>query len=250
MSYCRELQLPHRRKVLASISRASEYRILILGGSLPAGVDCNDGQSTFKQCSYPGKLEKWLLHRFPHVKLIVDNQASGGTPISAAIPSLSFWLRSKPDLILIDYSVNDAYEMQTFRGMPVMYLYESFIQQVRRQSPSSHMYFIVSCADRYCLHIHDIISFTAKVHQGGVISYYNVANCAALIERPYFDTENALPTYWDRTYHPTWKIHQLLADTVAAAIFRNESRASCIDNLSVAPEKVDSIIISYFSRAY
>lgn len=99
-----EYRLPKRHHLVKEILASNEYHILVLGGSVTAGVDCNDGISTFKTCAWPARLEHWLSHRFPKTKFNLENQGAGGTPMSAAIASLSFYLTKKPRLIIIDYT--------------------------------------------------------------------------------------------------------------------------------------------------
>lgn len=157
--------------------------------------------------------------------------------------------------------MNDAYEQQFIREWPLVYMYEVFIKRIQEETPDSHIVLFVSCAMDYCQNIRDLMSLVARIHHVTIVNYFDVTMCAALIENPYqlLETRNR---FWDRTYHPTWKVeflvvvvwlllwlrllrfifrwlqvHQLLADTVAYALFREEAPEACLKDVSLAPDK-------------
>ena len=90
--------------------------MLVLGGSMLAGIGCTPGSWT---CAYPSRLAKmWPTLEGQHApKLRVISRARGGTTTASTLPFLEYLLAldesgSAPDLILVDFSVNDACESQ------------------------------------------------------------------------------------------------------------------------------------------
>jgi hypothetical protein len=185
-----------RRKLLEVIEAGPEFRVLVLGGSETAGVNCDDGVSKLKSCSWPHRLWHWLRHRFPGTRVVLDNQASGGSTTSVSLPSLGIWLsESRPHLILADFIVNDAFEQQESTGgirNNLLTVYEAFVRQVRAVSPTSKLVFVVSCTMGYCTAVRDVIELVSSVHGVGVVSYYDVAHCAAQLRLD----PSLLSSYW------------------------------------------------------
>ena len=108
-------------KTLQDVGR---LRVLVVGGSETAGVNCDDGETRHKACSWPARLGRWL--ESPGFRVEVDNQASGGTTISASFPSLGILLSNVPDIFIVDFVVNDAFETQD-SGASLLSAYEAFI---------------------------------------------------------------------------------------------------------------------------
>ena len=99
------------------LERGEEAVMLVLGGSMLAGIGCTPGWNW--KCAYPSRLAKmWPTLEGQHApKLRVISRARGGTTTASTLPFLEYLLAldesgSAPDLILVDFSVNDARESQ------------------------------------------------------------------------------------------------------------------------------------------
>jgi hypothetical protein len=80
--------------------------------------------------------------------------------------------------------------------------------------------------------------WAASMHSVGYISYYDVAHCASKLKEPYSTDRqrDIIRKFWDQTYHPTWRTHQLIADAVEATLFRDDLPSSCsTDMTTMAP---------------
>jgi hypothetical protein len=184
-------------------------KILVLGGSETAGVNCNDGINQLKECAWSARYKSWLQAKCPTAQVILDNQASGGTTTSASLPSLNLWLATNPDIVFVDFIVNDSFEAQE-NAQNLLAIYESLILQVRHIQKPIFLAFLISCALERCSSVRDIIFWVSTVHDVGIVSYYDVAHCAAHL------SGTNVSLFWDTTgTHPSWKVHQLMADTLA-----------------------------------
>ena len=196
-------------KTLHDVGR---LRVLVVGGSETAGVNCDDGETRHKACSWPARLGRWL--ESPGFRVEVENQASGGTTISASFPSLGILLSNVPDIFIVDFVVNDAFETQD-SGASLLSAYEAFIIRTRRRGVFN-LAFVVTCALEHCAKVRDVILWASTLHDVAFISYYDVAHCAAHL------SGSGLHEFWDTDgTHPSWRVHQLIADTVAFVLAEN-----------------------------
>ena len=197
-------------KIGQACQEASALDILVVGGSETAGVNCDDGLTQLKDCAWGARYKSWLLATCPSSQVNVDNQASGGTTMSSALPVMSTWLARRPDIIFIDFIVNDSFEPQE-NAKNLIAIYEAFILQARRYEKPVFPAFIITCALEKCAPVRDIIFWVSAVHDVAIVSYYDVAHCAAQLSG-----ETNVNLFWDTSgTHPSWKAHQLIADTLA-----------------------------------
>ena len=55
--------------------RTRTLKGLILGGSATAGVDCHDDDGyILKQCSWGGRVTRWLEAEYPDIQVTINNQ--------------------------------------------------------------------------------------------------------------------------------------------------------------------------------
>jgi hypothetical protein len=190
-------------------------RILVVGGSETAGVQCEDGELKLKACAWPSRLARWLQTQFNQTRIVVDNQASGGTTITAALPVLGTWLSSAPDVVLVDFIVNDAFEPQDKSSAGnLIAAYEAFIEQTRATHSEANLAFVITCALERCTHVRDIILWVSAIHNVVVFSFHDVAHCAVQMRS---GDDGVLGVYWDvQGPHPSWRTHQLIADTISS----------------------------------
>ena len=96
-----------------------EIGILILGGSVTAGVNCEQENLSMKTCAWPYRFKHWLQSYFPEKVFNLQNKARGGTQTAAALGSITTLVKIRsiltdkliyPDLIISDFSFNDMFE--------------------------------------------------------------------------------------------------------------------------------------------
>lgn len=144
------------RSLFEKLERGEEAVMLVLGGSMLAGIGCTPGSWT---CAYPSRLAKlWPTLEGRHApKLRVISRARGGTTTASTLPFLEYLIAldesgPAPDLILVDFSVNDARESQDWtvdidteaaaaasftRGDRVFAATESFLRFALRKGSSA-----------------------------------------------------------------------------------------------------------------
>ena len=198
-------------KIGQACDQSITLEILVVGGSETAGVECHDGVTKLKDCAWSARYKSWLSATCPSARIQLDNQASGGTTMSSALPVLSTWLARKPDIVFIDFVVNDSFEPQE-NAKNLIAIYEAFIMQVRHHENPVFPAFIIACALEKCSPVRDIILWVSKVHDVAIVSYYDVAHCAAQLN----GKSSNVSLFWDnKGPHPSWKVHQLIADTLS-----------------------------------
>jgi len=194
-------------------------------------VDCHDGQHILKACAWGGRLTRWLEAEYPGVRTTVLNQASGGTTIMAALPSLWHFLQFEPDIIFADFTVNDAMENdpRDASGGNLLNKYEAFVLQVRRARPTALLVFVASVPlppsatgdnNPNFQFVADIVRFMSVVHGVSYINYYDVALCASALVDGRVSPSPASSGYWVTASgpHPNPKTHQLIADVITATL--------------------------------
>jgi hypothetical protein len=194
----------------------------VIGGSETAGVECDDGELSLKDCAWSARLAKQLTGLFPGKRFIVRNLASGGSTISVSLPLLGTWTSTTPDLLLVDYIVNDSFEGQRAwaankeGGKTLIGLYEAFIHKLLELHMENRTAFVNTCTLARCEPTRAIISQAATMHDVAVLDYAGAANCAV--------AHGADPlSFWSEDVpgtkpHPNWHVHQIIADAIALKI--------------------------------
>lgn len=96
------------RATVAEVAERAEKReplsIVFLGGSLTWGANASEPNTT----SYRGRMMRWLRERYPHTPFTFHDAAIGGTGSDLALFRLERdVLAHKPDLVFLDFTVND-----------------------------------------------------------------------------------------------------------------------------------------------
>lgn len=113
------------KKLYAKLKHQKQVKIVALGGSMLVGMGCRDlnvsawASGPSRACSYPDRFAN-LLHDAHYSEengsnVFYVNRATGSTTTAAALPMMDSLLTTDveaptaehPDLLLIDYSVND-----------------------------------------------------------------------------------------------------------------------------------------------
>ena len=115
-------------RVVQRLNARDHLTVLALGGSAIYGADCHDRRVAPQECSFPGRFVRALRLSYcmdeGYLKFV--NHASGGQGTVAALPQLQSLLMigdprfsAAPDLVIIDYSVNDVASGTYLREQPI-----------------------------------------------------------------------------------------------------------------------------------
>ena len=100
------------------LNNGEELNIVFVGGSVTAGFGSTDPD----KYSWRALTSSWFVQNFHDVKINTFNAAIGGTGTSLGVYRLSDdVLSKKPDLVFIEYSINDIYatgDMYYERSLP------------------------------------------------------------------------------------------------------------------------------------
>jgi hypothetical protein len=200
-----------------------QYKVLVLGGSETAGVDCVNDLVSRKDCAWSARAVSWMRAAFPCAEISLHNYATGGTTLTSGMASLHVWLQNPPDsdLLLVDFIVNDAFSLDQFSSSkpgPVptslSAAYEQFILQTRAARPDLEIVFVNTCALPRCSKVAAEIEAIAAHYGIPVISYAAVVKAASLT--PELCGKDASLQWWGppSLAHTRWQVHQLMAETV------------------------------------
>ena len=181
----------------AVIRSANPVRILVLGGSMTAGVGCEDGALILRACSWPSRFVRALSTFHPNKSFFIDHQASGGLTTAAALPLHASWLNTtSPALILIDFTINDTFDLQNTQ---LMLHTEALIHLLRRAAPESHPILVAGCALPECDRAVRVQRLVAATQRVAMISYFDAVAAVAEAEPGPSSValDRALVQYWD-----------------------------------------------------
>lgn len=112
-------------------------RVAVMGGSVPAGRECTDGDLKAAQCAFPQRLVKML-----NASRLLD-MTVGGVPISGFLPSVPMALSAQglaaprhPTLLLADWSINDAVDTFGHRSTQLVAALEAFLRFTLTEVPA------------------------------------------------------------------------------------------------------------------
>jgi lysophospholipase L1-like esterase len=122
--------LPH---VFASLRHGRPVTIVYLGGSITAGT----GSSNADMTSYRALVGKWFTTTYPQDVITNVNAAVGGTGSDLGAFRTDYDVLSKhPDLVFVEFAVNDAANTASQQGM------EGIVRQIRRANPQTDICFV------------------------------------------------------------------------------------------------------------
>jgi lysophospholipase L1-like esterase len=214
---------PRWSSLVFKLHNKKRVDVLVVGGSETAGIECDDKflRGSARECAWPARLKLHLLRIFPETRVQVRNIASGGTTITAGLAALGAWLRSEspPDVLLVDYIVNDAFEVQVGQdgqNWPLLTAaYERFIHAARSISPSTEIVFVNTCTLEICQDVDRMINAVAARYSVPVVSMHALT----FLERILTNNVASGSTFWDVDgTHPPFYVHKLIADIVASCL--------------------------------
>lgn len=230
--------------IISSLATKSHVKLMVLGGSEAGGVDCKDpAGKSLKNCAWSARLVEQLKSARPDAKIELHNFASGGTHVIAALPLLPTWLRHVPDadVLLVDFIVNDAFEVSTDvseSSRTLVAAYEAFVGMCKRTRPALSIIFINSCALASCDNVNMVIKSVAGRYDIPLVSFYDVAAVAGQLS-----AVRVHDKYWgaDWQAHPSWEVHQLMAESISVCL-QLKAKAMCgnSSNVFVLPSSMSS----------
>lgn len=113
------------------IKTKKELNVVYFGGSVTYGYGSEDSD---QKGSWRGRVGEWLTTTFPKAKINNINRAIGDTGTTLGLLRLKKdVLSKKPDLLFIEFSINDYYEGLSYRTSSTQF--ESIIRTVKEALP-------------------------------------------------------------------------------------------------------------------
>mmetsp|Transcript_120490 Transcript_120490/g.292407 ORF Transcript_120490/g.292407 Transcript_120490/m.292407 type:complete len:526 (+) Transcript_120490:31-1608(+) len=204
------------------LSSGKSVKMVVLGGSFTAGVDCSEpadgGAITSFRCAWPSRVQAILSELFPQSSISLLNMAHGGTTSSVILGAIALLLRDveggidEIDLIVLDTLVNDAAEFHKWTqhgnlspGEVVKTSYEALVRVLHEMVPQAALVSLFAGCPA-CLGM--------ASNQRAVASFYGLplVDYASLVAQKL----DEVPLLWDPPYsHPRWISHQIVADVIA-----------------------------------
>lgn len=236
-------------RLLERLEAGEKVRVAVLGGSEAAGTGCDDGTLRVAGCSWSARFVAWLRQAYPRAQIGYENHGAGGTTTAGILPSLRPILEATgspvPDLILIDFLVNDAFEAQDWlagkggayanteptamerQGHSRLNIVQAttsiLLSRLQERHPHAALLLyeplctvegaIANVNTKDCYDTQEAHVAAANAFRVPVVSYRDVVWPADEKSQP------PKPQFWccNDTAHPRWEAHQLMADTLIHA---------------------------------
>jgi lysophospholipase L1-like esterase len=210
-------------------NKAPPLRVLVMGGSVVEGVGCEqptdgkdkDAVATGRDCSWPGRLEKFVNAFLGFDAIRVVNIAQGGTGTDQATSQIKYWMYQSqmeghvPDVIIHAFGSNDSHlgEKKASERERISDLHEQatrrlnlFVQTLQRSHP---------CPPPILVHLDDYFGghrqgallgdFTYRMVLKEIAGWYGnfaVSSAQVVDELIYPDTLG------EKAFSPEWRIKQ------------------------------------------
>ncbi len=118
---------------LSALNCDKKLRVLYFGGSVTTGVGLP--YDDLNKLSWRARVGAWLSEKFPSAEIVNINRAVGesGTYLGAFRVGRDV-IAHKPDLLFIEYSINDCYFGATYEQSSVRF--ETIVREVRNALPN------------------------------------------------------------------------------------------------------------------
>ena len=198
-----------------------------------AGNNCIHGKRIHMSCSYPRRFADWLQTQYPHVSILEQNMAKGGSPTQGSLPELPILLsvNQLPDIVLVDFSVNDAVQMDggscikndggcKRQGVnpSILSATEHFLEELLLKLPVTSIVLLID-AEPYNLSIqsHNSNLQATSNYNVSVIDYHHLVRHDIHYLTNSGEEMLMRGKYWSATdfRHPEWHNHQLIAYMIA-----------------------------------
>lgn len=216
-----------------------EITVVYLGGSVTAGAGASSGDKT----SWRGLTGEWLANMFPNANIIRKNSAMGGSgSMLGAFRTDVDVLAYDPDLVFVEFAVNDSYSGHYADGT-VQFYYESILRQIREKSPDTEIISIFT-ADQG--HLNNTSKHAVAALQDEVAAHYGVSSIdVGLALCNHIVAEGAAwNDYVTDSVHPADAGYKIYAAAIEqylfSELFEYETEPTAIVNHTVPETYIDS----------
>ena len=189
----------------------SAVRVTYLGGSVTVGA----GSTNAELNSWRGITYQWLLDASPKAAVIQNNVAMGGTGSHlGAFRTQVDVVDQKPDLLFIEFAVNDSYCGTHSAGNATLY-FEQIVRQVREALPECEI-IAVYVTDTYASKLADAeLGGVAQAHDK-VCEKYGITsiNVGGALWREIRETGKQWGDYVSDVVHPEDAGYRIYADCI------------------------------------
>lgn len=113
----------------SKLTKDKKLKVVYFGGSVTAGSGASHGSYCWR-----GLIGEWLKNNFPEADITNCNKALGETGTHLGVYRFNkAVLEEKPDLLFIEYSINDFYDKASYERASTQF--ETIVRQVREKLP-------------------------------------------------------------------------------------------------------------------
>ena len=179
-------------------AKGGPVTVAFLGGSITEGAGASNPSKSWRALT-----SEWLKNRYPNAEWTFLNAGVGGTGSGLGVYRLHQEVldRAKPDLVFVEFAVNDEYLGERAKVVAPM---EGIVRQIRATNPDANIV-LVYTVSRKILEAHKSGASTpATGFQKEVARHYSLpeidfqADIFAMAESPDFRWED----YWADAAHP------------------------------------------------
>jgi len=239
---------------VSGVNATSPFSMMVVGGSMAAGIGCHESRRYGKECAYSKRFFQWLQESVPegeraHMHFV--NTAVGGTTTGGILPSIRMLMNSvrpPPNLLLIDFSVNDAAEGQDWIkyrasisldgvNADVLAATEQLIRYVREYHPSTNIVMVEGMCHTKWFHSREAHARVATTYGIPLISYPKLLGVGSdLCDQPAF--------WGGGQTHPTWEVHHAMAIMMSQTWMREKVRKAGPQPFTLSTEaKLDEFAV-------
>ena len=145
--------------------------VAYFGGSLTVG----SGAKRADETSWRAQTRDWFIENFPEAEITEVNAAIGGTGSNFGVFRMgNDMLSQEPDLVFVEFSVNDAYNPEGGESIALRPSMEGIVRQIWQTNPMADIVFVYTTKQPYePYHTRGELSPAAKLHQD-VADYYDI----------------------------------------------------------------------------
>lgn len=217
---------------IAKLKTNKKLTVGYFGGSITEGACASDPEKT----SWRALTTAWLRGNYPDCEIIEINAAIGGTGSDlGAFRCRHDLLPDKPDLVFVEYAVNDIYAKpdKISRSM------EGIVRQILKQNPTADLIFIYTiCKDGIAASYDKGCSyFTLDVHQE-IADYYGIpsVNVGRALWEKIKNGEGTWETLTREGTHPNDDGYKIYAEVVCDFLKANlDQDIPCIHAKALPP---------------
>lgn len=208
-------------KVLKKLSNGEKVTIAAIGGSITEGA----GASKTEEC-YVSRFIAGLKERYPDADITFVNAGVGGTPSALGViryeRDVTNVLGQNPDLVLVEFAVNDYGEPTGGRA------YESMVRSVLEKDNEPAVMLVFSVF-KTKWNMQDTYKPIGELYGLPMVSIKNGVKAAYSLEKLTDDM------FFSDEYHPTSFGHKIMSDSLLYVI--DEKQKDLTDTVAELPEE-------------